>query len=59
MKRETRKIEPRVCRSCGYDFGTESPLPWSADCHVIGGELVTSCSPPCRLKMGVPERKLR
>jgi hypothetical protein len=57
VKRETRKIEPRVCVACGFDMGTEGPMFWSADCHVINGELVVSCSKPCRVKMGVPERR--
>lgn len=57
MNREPRKIVPRVCIGCPTTFGTEGPLPFAADCHLIDGELQISCSPVCRRKFALPERK--
>lgn len=59
MNREPRKIVPRVCIGCAHDFGVDSPLPFSADCHFIAGKLEVSCSPSCRRKFALPERKVR
>jgi hypothetical protein len=59
MKRETRKIEPRVCQACPTSFGTDGPLPFAAEVHRAGDELLITCSPSCRRKLGLPERKVR
>lgn len=52
-----RKIEPRVCAVCPTSFGIDNALPWCADVHLLNGELVVTCSPSCRRKLGLPERK--
>jgi hypothetical protein len=54
-----RKIEPRLCIACAADFGTDGALPWAADVHLVNGEMVVTCSPPCRTKLGLSERKLK
>lgn len=58
MNREPRKIVPRVCAACPADLGIEGPLPWSADVHLVNGEMVVSCSPTCRRRLSLPERKV-
>lgn len=53
-----RRIEPRICIGCAADMGVEGPMSWSADVHLLpDGELAVSCSPSCRLKLGLKERK--
>lgn len=53
-----RRIEERICMGCPATFGTEGPLPFAADVHLLpDGKLAVSCSPPCRRKLNLPERK--
>lgn len=51
--------ENRRCAACPTDFGTEGPLPFAADVHIVNGEMVVTCSPSCRRKLALPERKVR
>jgi hypothetical protein len=49
--------QDRVCCACGDRRGPEGPLPSVWDVHLVGGEMVLSCSPACRAERGLVERK--
>jgi hypothetical protein len=52
--------DERHCAACKARGPLEGPLPFSWDVHALQGvaELALSCSPKCRVELGVRERKV-
>lgn len=47
-----------VCVSCGAVHPRNEPRPFEWDSHVVGSEMVDTCSASCRAQAGFTERKV-
>lgn len=57
--KERREPAARICEACNFDMGADGPMPWSGDVHLANGRMFVTCSKPCRVKLGIGERKFR